>query len=79
MIPYLDCPGSAELAWEVAEKGLSYTERQARDIDLILACHQDLLDQGFNPAGFNSAENAADVYDLRLALGYQQVSLYGVS
>jgi pimeloyl-ACP methyl ester carboxylesterase len=37
------------------------------------------LVEGVNLAAYNTAENAADVNDLRLALGYDQVNLYGVS
>src|SRR6185503_15624183 len=37
------------------------------------------LNKGVDPASATSAENAADVNDLRLALGYDQWNLYGVS
>jgi pimeloyl-ACP methyl ester carboxylesterase len=77
--PFLDCPGSFELYWEGSQKGLSKSERQAEEIDFLLACHQDLIDQGINLAAYNSSENAADVNDLRALLGYEQVNLYGVS
>lgn len=77
--PFLDCPGSTELAWEVAEKGLNYAEREARNVAFILACQKDLQAQGINLTAYNTIENAADVNDLRLALGYKQINLYGVS
>ena len=77
--PFLDCPGSFELYWESSQKALSKSERQAGDIDFLLACHQELVDRGINLAAYNSSENAADVNDLRAALGYDQVNLYGVS
>ena len=78
-VPFLDCPGSSELFWEAAQKGLSKAEHQAADLEFLLACHQDLVDQGINLAAYNSSENAADVNDLRAALGYEQINLYGVS
>jgi pimeloyl-ACP methyl ester carboxylesterase len=77
--PFLDCPGSFELFWETAQMDLSITEREAADLEFLLACHQDLVDQGINLAAYNSTENAADIKDLSAALGYDQVNLYGVS
>ena len=42
-------------------------------------CRDRLVAEGRNPADFNTTENAADVADLRVALGIDQWSLYGVS
>lgn len=77
--PFLDCPGGFDLFWEAAQKGYSKEEQRAADLEFLLACHQDLVDQGINLAAYNSSENAADVNDLRAALGYGQINLYGVS
>jgi pimeloyl-ACP methyl ester carboxylesterase len=77
--PFLDCPGSNDQAWEAARNGLSYAERDAQGVEFILDCYQDLLNQGINLKAYNSTENAADVRDLSLALGYDRVNLYGVS
>jgi pimeloyl-ACP methyl ester carboxylesterase len=77
--PFLDCPGDFELFWDTAHLDLSRTEREAADLDFLLACHQDLVDQGINLAAYNSTENAADIKDISAALGYDQVNLYGVS
>ncbi|MGD8814686.1 MAG: alpha/beta hydrolase [Anaerolineales bacterium] len=77
--PFLDCPGSAELAWEAAREGLNFAERDAKSIEFMRACQQEFLNQGVNLAAYNSVENAADVRDLSLVLGYEQVNLYGVS
>jgi len=35
--------------------------------------------QGVNLSAYNTQESAADIEDLRIALGYQQLNLYGVS
>jgi pimeloyl-ACP methyl ester carboxylesterase len=43
------------------------------------ACRQRLVDAGINLSAYNTAQNAADVNDLRLALGYEQWNLYGGS
>jgi len=42
-------------------------------------CRDDLLDRGINIDAYTSATNAADINALRVALGYDQVNLYGVS
>jgi pimeloyl-ACP methyl ester carboxylesterase len=46
---------------------------------LLKRCHDRLVRQGINLASYNSNENAADLNDLRLALGYEQWNLYGIS
>ena len=45
----------------------------------VQACRDRLLDEGVNLDAYNTAATAADVNDLRLALGYEQVNLLGVS
>jgi pimeloyl-ACP methyl ester carboxylesterase len=77
--PSLECPGHVDFGWELAEQRLSQTEREAREIGFLLGCQDALLQQGIDLSAYNSATNAADVNDLRIALGYEQVSLYGGS
>jgi pimeloyl-ACP methyl ester carboxylesterase len=43
------------------------------------ACRDRIAAQGPNPADYNTTENAADVADLRVALGFDEWNLYGVS
>lgn len=45
----------------------------------VSACRQRLLEEGVNLSAYTSAASAADINDLRVALGYEQVNLYGVS
>ncbi len=47
--------------------------------DATQLCHDRLIDEGIDLQAYNSAENAADVADLRVALGYDEWNLYGVS
>lgn len=42
-------------------------------------CRDRLLAEGVDLTAYNSSENAADVEALRLALGYDQINLYGIS
>jgi Tol biopolymer transport system component/pimeloyl-ACP methyl ester carboxylesterase len=77
--PFLACPGRTEFQWDLAGQGLMLEERNQREVAFLLDCQDDLLAEGINLSAYNSAENAADVNDLRLALGYDQINLYGVS
>ncbi len=47
--------------------------------DPVLACYERLIDEGIDLDMYNSAASAADVNDLRIALGYEQVNLWGIS
>jgi pimeloyl-ACP methyl ester carboxylesterase len=71
--PSLKCPELIALQNASAVGGAQNYEQAAR------ACHDRLVASGIDLNGFNSLENAADVADLIHALGYQQMSLYGVS
>jgi len=61
--PWLDC-------WELLE-----------DMDdPVQACRDRLVnEEGVDLTAYNSSENASDINDLAVALGYDQVNLYGVS
>jgi pimeloyl-ACP methyl ester carboxylesterase len=65
--PTLNCP-------EIEEMDDNTTE-----IEATQACYERLTSEGINLSAYNSAESAADVNDLRLALGYEQVNLFGIS
>jgi uncharacterized protein (DUF885 family)/pimeloyl-ACP methyl ester carboxylesterase len=77
--PALDCPGYNDLLWELAGQDISRQERDARQVSFLLGCHDHWVDQGVDLTQYNSAANAADLEDLRIALGYEQVNLYGTS
>ncbi|NJK78908.1 MAG: alpha/beta hydrolase [Chloroflexaceae bacterium] len=47
--------------------------------DSLLKCRNRLGREDVNLRAYNSAANAADVEDLRRALGYAQINLYGIS
>jgi pimeloyl-ACP methyl ester carboxylesterase len=50
------------------------------ELAYIFQCFDRLSkDEGVDLTAYNSWENAADVNDLRLALGYEQINLYGGS
>lgn len=45
----------------------------------LLRCGGELQAAGINPAAFTTTMNAADVESIRVAFGYDQVDLYGIS
>lgn len=51
----------------------------ARDLQLYTACGENYAAAGVDLTKFNSAENAADIEDLRRTLGYSQLNLVGAS
>jgi pimeloyl-ACP methyl ester carboxylesterase len=77
--PSLDCPEIDQLNYDLLEQQFSVDERVAQDGETTSECHGRLLSDGINPAYATSVENAADVNDLRAALGYAQWNLLGIS
>ena len=64
--PSLDCP---EVVYVFLRE----------EIDALRDCRRRLLQQGIDLTTYNSAASAADLEDLRVALGYETWNLYGVS
>jgi pimeloyl-ACP methyl ester carboxylesterase len=77
--PSLDCPEETKAAYDGLTQRMSFEEREALIDKATIACHDRLVAQGINLSTYNSAENAADVNDLRLVLGYKAWDLYGIS
>ena len=71
--PSLQCKELIQLQYSTSDVGAQNYEQQAR------ACHDRLVSQGIDLSGFNTLQNAADVSDLIHALGYQKMTIYGVS
>ena len=81
--PALDCPALTELSLELLDlelDGRQLTEREIFDllVDTLLSCKEDLSAVA-DLSAYNTAASAADVNDLRLALGYEQVNLWSAS
>lgn len=81
--PALDCPGFDEISRELIDRrinGREVGEEETARLQWasLLEC-QRVLSEVANLSAYNSANSAADVEDLRLALGYSQVNLWGGS
>jgi pimeloyl-ACP methyl ester carboxylesterase len=77
--PWLDCPELRETYVESWELGLDEEKEIAREVEAAHACRDRLLAEGVDLAAYNSAASAADLEDLRRALGYSEWNLYGIS
>lgn len=72
--PFFGCPERTEHNIAVARDEITPTDTQ-----WMVACRDRSLAEGINPDAFNTIENAADIYAVAEALGYDQFNYYGVS
>ncbi len=77
--PSLDCPEEREWAFSVLDVEMTPEEERSSELRAIEECRDRLTAQGVDLAQYNSRENAADVADLRMALGLDEVNLLGIS
>jgi pimeloyl-ACP methyl ester carboxylesterase len=81
--PALDCPEFNHLNQELldrqfADQSVSDQEVTTLALDSLQAC-RDRLGQNADLSAYHSASSAADVHELREALGYEKVNLWGGS
>ena len=77
--PVLDCPEDTQVVFETLNQHLTEEERKRIQVEAMRACRDRLVQEGVDLTGYNTAENAADVRDLRNALGIPEWNIYGVS
>jgi pimeloyl-ACP methyl ester carboxylesterase len=77
--PSLDCPEVMVAFHETLDQAHTSEEWIDQIVSANLVCRDRLLSEGIDLSAYNSAEMAADVNDLRQALGYDMVNLFGVS
>ncbi|MBS1690956.1 MAG: alpha/beta hydrolase [Actinobacteria bacterium] len=77
--PFLSCPETDEFASRTID--LVYAQPSTADLDAaaVAACRERLAPTGVDFSAYNTLENAADIADLRVALGIDEWNLYGVS
>ena len=77
--PNLDCVEDLDLTYELLDDDLPNTELLALQYEAVQACRDRLAAAGIDLSQYNSATNAADVADIRIALGYDEINLLGIS
>jgi pimeloyl-ACP methyl ester carboxylesterase len=77
--PALECPEYTALLYEQLDEQLAPQAAIEAEASALLRCRERLAASGVNLAAYTSAASAADVNDLRLALGYSQWNLLGIS
>ena len=77
--PALECPEVDASNIDAAKRRLDAGTSKRNVIKAAAACFARLKAAGIDLNGYNSAENAADIEDLRRALKIDKINLYGVS
>lgn len=77
--PALTCPELMDFTIEYLDDDIPDEELIQLSMDTVRACRERLVAEGVNLSAYDSVENAHDVESLRVALGYEQINLYGVS
>ncbi|MGI9030938.1 MAG: alpha/beta fold hydrolase [Ilumatobacteraceae bacterium] len=77
--PFLSCPEQDAFYAEVVAMAYSDPATGERSDAATAACRDRLAAEGVALASYDTAENAADIADLRLAMGIDDWNVYGVS
>ena len=76
--PALECPEYLEALFDLLDEADPNADRRAT-FEALMACRDRLVSEGHNLSAYNTTQNAADVDAIRVALGYDQINLYGGS
>jgi pimeloyl-ACP methyl ester carboxylesterase len=77
--PRLSCPGYDAFlirGFALSPSGSTYARQEVASVG---ACRRSWVARGYDLSSFNTPENAADMADLRIALGIKHWNVYGVS
>lgn len=77
--PSLTCPETVEQGYADNAARASYNERRQNDQQALLRCRDRFVKAGVNLNAYRTSESAADVNDIRAALGYDTLNLVSVS
>ncbi len=76
--PALECPEFMQALLDLMDEPDPDVALQTQ-FDAVMACRDRLVSEGHNLSAYNTTQNGADVNGIRIALGYDQVNLYGGS
>jgi pimeloyl-ACP methyl ester carboxylesterase len=77
--PSLACHELVDLKYRLIESNPTRDEETDSLVEAAFACRDRLAANGINLAAYTTIENAADVNDIRLALGYERFDVWGLS
>ena len=77
--PKLTCPELAPVHDQQMRQAPTAAERLEGERAALMRCRERLTRAGVDLSAYSSAANAADLRDLRVALGYRQWNLLGIS
>ncbi|MCU1368991.1 MAG: hypothetical protein JWO77_185 [Ilumatobacteraceae bacterium] len=77
--PNLDCTETNDAIWGAFSTTDDPAEEGERIEDSMRTCRDRLIDDGVDLAGYNTPQNAADLADIRAALGVDEWNLRGIS
>src|SRR5215213_5808076 len=77
--PLLTCAESDRFVAESRGLSMLAPATAQRGLDAVRACHDRLASKGYDLGAYNTIENAADLADLRTAMGIDSWHVYGVS
>ena len=77
--PQLACPEVVDAWFDESGDELSEQEQYEAYLAGHRECSERLSSEGFDVGAYTTHESAADVEDLRIAMGFDKVGLYGVS
>ncbi len=76
--PALECPEFIQVMLDALDEADADVVAESV-FDGFMACRDHLVDKGHNLSVYTTGQNAADVNAIRIALGYDQLNLYGGS
>lgn len=77
--PSFGCDEYTKLAFDTLDQELTTEESTELFVEALTQCHERLAQSGADFSQYNSMTSAADLVDLRNALGYDEWNLYGIS
>jgi pimeloyl-ACP methyl ester carboxylesterase len=77
--PALECPEVNDANIASAKNRLGRARSKKNEVTAARVCYERLTKSGVDLNGYNSAESAADIEDLRRVLKIDKLNLYGVS
>ena len=77
--PFLSCPEIDTFMASTVGLSWSAPETAEQEGAAVQACRDRLAAAGADLAAYNTTESTADVADLRIAMGYDEWNLYGIS